>query len=138
MIKLKVLFINNKKLLLNYFFNIIIYIVNQHRSYSNTFPINFFLKQKLKKMNDVLIICNNKKEIINLPNYSNNLIKSSYSFPFYELFKINNIIIEGLFITELKELNKDDKDKNIIEIYYIINKKREGIYLNYKEKSKKY
>jgi hypothetical protein len=86
---------------------------------------------------DIKIFCknnNNKKgnETKNIlikfeENYTNNLIKSSYKFNYYEPFKINNKLIEGF---KIDILNNDYLNTGtFINIYYYYNNEKHGINL---------
>jgi hypothetical protein len=73
-----------------------------------------------ERNNDVVLICCENNKIEN-QNYSLNLIKSGIKFD-NKLFQINRTLIEGYFISPT-------------QLYYIFNCKKNGIYLQFFEKS---
>jgi hypothetical protein len=80
----------------------------------------------MSEENDIKIICNEQKLYKTLEifqNYSTILIKSGRNFNKNEIFKINNIIIEGLNI----EISKfKHKGNTKIQISFIENCKKNG------------
>jgi hypothetical protein len=77
----------------------------------------------------------NQKEILKFKEYSSNIIKSGSSFNNKDLFKIKNTNIEG----QVFEKKIESSYRNIyfayysfiLDVYYVLNCKKEGKYLIY-------
>jgi hypothetical protein len=85
---------------------------------------------------------NNKKDLFILNEYTSCLIKSGSSFNNKDLFKIKNTNIEGqVFEKKIRNLYNSllySCYNFILDVYYVVNCKKEGKYLIYKFADKVY